>query len=88
MAAASPGRNHQDTLELWRSKLQEARVQYSLAVKKSQQASRKSGLFRSHDSGLAIEQAQREEAAALQEYMRTLVIFADFPITGQPPPEA
>jgi hypothetical protein len=81
--------NRQEALEWWRSKLREAQAQHSSAVIKYQQVCRdyNEGFFDSANGSLALQRAQREVSAALEEYMRVLKIFADLVLRGQPPPD-
>ena len=82
--AEYPG-NYEETLELWRSKLRKAQARHSAAVRKYRQASRdwKAGALPSPDAQLALQQAGREETAAVQECMRILIVF--FLIRERPP---
>jgi len=88
MATPVPG-NYEETLELWRSRLRDAQVQHSEAVKKYRRAARdyKVGALPCPDGGLALRQALRAESLALEEYMRVVIIFNDFLIRGQPSPK-
>ena len=77
--------NYEEMLELWRSKLRKAQARHSAAVKKYRRASRdcKRGVLPSPHAALALQQAQREETAALQKCMQILIVF--FLIREQPP---
>jgi len=82
--AEYPG-NYEEMLELWRSKLRKAQARHSAAVRKYRRVSRdcKGGAFPSPNALRALQQARREETAALQKCMRILVAF--FLIREQPP---
>jgi sulfur relay (sulfurtransferase) DsrF/TusC family protein len=88
MASAIPW-DRETIPELWIFKLREAQLRHSAAVETQRQLSRayKAGLFLSADRVFALQQAQREENLALQEYMRVLKIFTDFLLKGELPPQ-
>jgi hypothetical protein len=73
--------NHQHLLESWRSKVHEAHILHSSAVKRYQQVSGeyKAGLL----ADSALQQAQDELSFVLQQYLSLIKLFTDLVIKTQ-----
>jgi hypothetical protein len=80
--------NLHEILELRKSELRLAQARHVAAARKYWQIADdyKQGVFATPDGSLALQQAQREESAALQEYMRALRIFTDLLLRRPSPP--
>jgi CheY-like chemotaxis protein len=79
--------NREDLEEIWRAKLEEARLRYNAATGEYRKLLGKTpgGSPPSPDSALA--RARQIESEALAEYSRLLRIFTELTVDGKPPEE-
>jgi hypothetical protein len=90
MISEGPQSCRQETLRLLKSKLRKAQADYSAATAKYwgiYESYRRNRLSPSRHAWPALSEAQRQESAALQEYMRVLSTISSFLLNGGPPPE-